>query len=132
MRLCSQRSVPNGISSPLASPDRATRRDRWTTLKTAWDTVRRNSKVTGRWHDHRHTLITDLAESGAGEQTIMDIAGHVSRNMLKHYSHIRMEAKRDALESLVSKPAKPKPLASKSNGFDLFLKPPASPQSYPF
>jgi len=57
-----------------------------TTLKTAWDTVRRNSKVTGRWHDHRHTLITDLAESGAGEQTIMDIAGHVSRNMLKHYN----------------------------------------------
>jgi integrase len=74
-----------------------------TTLKTAWDTVRRNSKVTGRWHDHRHTLITDLAESGAGEQTIMDIAGHVSRNMLKHYSHIRMEAKRDALESVVKK-----------------------------
>ena len=87
-----------------------------TTLKTAWDTVRRNSKVTGRWHDHRHTLITDLAESGAGEQTIMDIAGHVSRNMLKHYSHIRMEAKRDALESLVTKPVKPKPLTSKSNG----------------
>ena len=27
----------------------------------------------------------------------MDIAGHVSRQMLKHYSHIRMEAKRDAL-----------------------------------
>ena len=24
----------------------------------------------------------------------MDIAGHVSRQMLKHYSHIRMEAKR--------------------------------------
>lgn len=87
-----------------------------TTLKTAWDTVRRNSKVTGRWHDHRHTLITDLAESGAGEQTIMDIAGHVSRNMLKHYSHIRMEAKRNALESLVTKPAKPKPRASKSIG----------------
>jgi hypothetical protein len=32
----------------------------------------------------------------------MDIAGHVSKNMLKHYSHIRMQAKRDALESLVS------------------------------
>ena len=46
----------------------------------------------------------------------MDIAGHVSRNMLKHYSHIRMEAKRDALESLVTKPVKPKPLTSKSNG----------------
>jgi hypothetical protein len=47
-------------------------------------------------------MITDLAESGAGDQTIMDIAGHVSKNMLKHYSHIRMEAKREALESIVS------------------------------
>jgi len=76
-----------------------------TTLKTAWNNVRKNAKVTGRWHDNRHTLITDLAESGAGDQTIMDIAGHVSKQMLKHYSHIRMEAKRTALESIVSKPA---------------------------
>ena len=76
-----------------------------TTLKTAWNNVRKNARVTGRWHDNRHTLITDLAESGAGDQTIMDIAGHVSKQMLKHYSHIRMEAKRTALESIVSKPA---------------------------
>jgi hypothetical protein len=59
--------------------------------------------VTGRWHDNRHTLITDLVESGAGDQTIMDIAGHVSKRMLRHYSHIRMEAKRTALESIVKK-----------------------------
>ena len=75
-----------------------------TTLKTAWNNVRKNAKVKGRWHDHRHTMITHLAESGAGDQTIMDIAGHVSKNMLKHYSHIRMEAKRDALESIVKRP----------------------------
>ena len=74
-----------------------------TTFKTAWKNVRRNAKVTGRWHDNRHTLITDLAESGAGDQTIMDIAGHVSKRMLRHYSHIRMEAKRTALESIVKK-----------------------------
>lgn len=74
-----------------------------TTLKTAWANVRANANVKGRWHDNRHTLITDLAESGAGDQTIMDIAGHVSKQMLKHYSHIRMEAKRRALESIVSK-----------------------------
>jgi hypothetical protein len=67
--------------------------------------VRKNAKVKGRWHDNRHTLITDLAESGAGDQTIMDIAGHVSKQMLKHYSHIRMEAKRTALESIVKKSA---------------------------
>jgi hypothetical protein len=46
-----------------------------------------------------------LAESGGGDQTIMDIAGHVSRQMLKHYSHIRMEAKRNALETVVQKRA---------------------------
>ncbi len=74
-----------------------------TTFKTAWRNLRKNAGVTGRWHDSRHTLITDLAERGAGDQTIMDIAGHVSKQMLKHYSHIRMEAKRSALESIVQK-----------------------------
>jgi hypothetical protein len=72
-----------------------------TTLKTAWNNVRDNAKVQGRFHDNRHTLITELAESGAGDETIMDIAGHVSKQMLRHYSHIRMEAKRKALESIV-------------------------------
>jgi integrase len=88
--------------------------------------VLRNSKVTGRWHDHRHFLITDLAESGAGEQTIMDIAGHVSRNMLKRYSHIRMEAKRAALESLVRKQVKRKSLVSRSNGTSSSVTQPSS------
>jgi hypothetical protein len=35
----------------------------------------------------------------------MGIAGHVSRQMLKHYSHIRMQAKREALESIVGAPS---------------------------
>jgi integrase len=73
------------------------------TLKTSWNNVRTKAKVQGRWHDNRHTLITDLAESGAGDETIRDIAGHVSKQMLKHYSHIRMEAKRRALEAIVPK-----------------------------
>jgi integrase len=68
-----------------------------TSLKTAWAMVRRKAGVKGRWHDNRHTLITELAESGAGDETIMEIAGHVSRQMLSRYSHIRMEAKRKAL-----------------------------------
>jgi len=74
------------------------------TLKTSWSNVRTKAGVTGRWHDNRHTLITDLAESGAGDETIRDIAGHVSKQMLKHYSHIRMDAKRKALEAIVPKP----------------------------
>jgi hypothetical protein len=31
-----------------------------TTLKTAWNNVREKTGVKGRWHDNRHTLITDL------------------------------------------------------------------------
>jgi hypothetical protein len=33
------------------------------------------AKVVGRWHDNRHTLVTELAESGAGDEVIMSIAG---------------------------------------------------------
>ena len=74
-----------------------------TTLKTAWTNICKNAGVKGRWHDNRHTLITELAESGAGDETIMDIAGHVSKQMLRHYSHIRMKAKREALEAVVDR-----------------------------
>src|SRR5258708_15233003 len=49
-----------------------------TSLKTAWTKVRDNAKVVGRWHDNRHTLVTELSESGAGDEVIMSIAGHVS------------------------------------------------------
>jgi integrase len=76
-----------------------------TTLKTVWCNITEKTGIMGRWHDTRHTLVTELCEAGAGDQTIMDIAGHVSRQMLARYSHIRMEAKRKALESIVSKPA---------------------------
>ena len=54
-----------------------------------------------RFHDLRHCCITKLAESQASEQTIMAIAGHLSRTMLEHYSHIRMAAKRTALDNIV-------------------------------
>jgi uncharacterized protein (DUF849 family) len=41
-----------------------------------------------------------LAESGASDQTIMAIAGHVSPKMLAHYSRVRLDAKRQALDAL--------------------------------
>ena len=53
--------------------------------------------------DNRHTLVTELAESGAGDEVIMSIAGHVSRAMLSRYSHVRMEAKRRALNEIASR-----------------------------
>jgi integrase len=59
-----------------------------------------------RFHDLRHTCITKLAEVQASEQTIMAIAGHLSRTMLVHYSHIRMAAKRAAVDA-IAKPPEP-------------------------
>ena len=53
-----------------------------------------------RFHDLRHQAITELAESGAPDATLMALAGHLSREMMEHYSHVRMAAKRDALEKL--------------------------------
>jgi hypothetical protein len=74
-----------------------------TTLKTSWKNVKAKAGVEGRFHDARHTLVTELAENGESDQTIMDIAGHVSKQMLSRYSHIRMEAKRAALEAISNK-----------------------------
>jgi len=55
-----------------------------------------------RFHDLRHHAITELAESQASDQTVMSIAGHVSPKMLAHYSHVRLDAKRHALDALSS------------------------------
>jgi integrase len=76
------------------------------TFKTVWENIRDKAKVKARFHDLRHTAITNLCESGASEETIRAIAGHVSHQMLQHYAHIRTEAKRTALESIVFKEGK--------------------------
>jgi hypothetical protein len=46
-----------------------------------------------------NTLANKLGEA---DSTIMAIAGHVSRRMLERYSHVRMEAKRNAMETLAA------------------------------
>lgn len=55
-----------------------------------------------RFHDLRHQAITEKAESGVSDATLMAVAGHMSRRMLEHYSHVRMAAMRTALENLES------------------------------
>jgi integrase len=69
--------------------------------RSAWRAALKRSGLQLRFHDLRHTCITKLAESQASEQTLMAIAGHVSRSMIEHYSHIRMEAKRTATDAIV-------------------------------
>jgi len=43
-----------------------------------------------------------MAEAGATDATMMAVAGHMSRRMLEHYSHVRMAAKRTVLNKLES------------------------------
>lgn len=64
-----------------------------------------------RFHDLRHLAITKLAESEASDSTIMSIAGHLSREMMEHYSHIRAAAKRKAVEAIRSYVPEETPLA---------------------
>jgi integrase len=71
--------------------------------RTAWKSLTRAAGLPGfRFHDLRHQAITELAEAGASDATLMALAGHMSRRMLEHYSHVRMAAKRAALEKLES------------------------------
>jgi integrase len=67
----------------------------------AWRIASKAAGVRYRPHDMRHTFISRLAENpGVSEQTIKALAGHVSRQMLERYSHIRSEAKQAAIEAL--------------------------------
>jgi integrase len=71
------------------------------TWRTAWRNLTGAAGLKGlRFHDLRHQCITELLEGGAPEAAVLSIAGHVSRKMMEHYSHIRMEAKRKAVDGL--------------------------------
>jgi integrase len=92
---------PFGTPAP-SDPMRPT-----TTMKTVWGTIREQAKVDCRIHDLRHTAATKMAEAGTPESTMLAIMGHMSRKMLERYSHIRMAAKRTAVESLAAPKREP-------------------------
>jgi integrase len=108
--------LPRCLSRETRNPDRSAGFDParpqggW---RSAWRSLRREAAKRAaeqgidptpfprlRFHDLRHHSITRLAESGASDQVIMAIAGHLSPKMTKHYSHIRDRAKRAAVEAL--------------------------------
>jgi len=70
--------------------------------KKAWTTAKREAKVECRIHDLRHHFISALAQTQTPDATIQAISGHLSRKMLDHYSHVRVDAKRRAVDLLVS------------------------------
>ena len=76
-----------------------------TSIKRAWESVRKAANVECRFHDLRHTVYTTMAEAGVPESTMKAIMGHMSRAMLEKYSHIRNQAKVDAIQAIEARSA---------------------------
>jgi integrase len=68
---------------------------------TAWRALRKKADLPGlRFHDLRRTFITEMMEHGVPDRVLKSLVGHVTERMLEHYSHIRMAAKREAVDAL--------------------------------
>jgi hypothetical protein len=52
------------------------------------------------FHDLRHPVVTRLLEAGEPDHVVESITEHLWRRMLEPYSHIRLNAKKSALDRL--------------------------------
>jgi integrase len=57
-----------------------------------------------RFHDLRHTFITQMVELGVPLGVIQTFVGHLSARMVGHYTHITTGAARKAVELLDAQP----------------------------
>jgi len=86
---------PSGVKSGVYDSRR-----KLVNIRKAWEAVRDAAGLKCRIHDLRHHACSRMAEAGVSEYGMMAIMGHVSRAMLERYSHVRLEAKRAAVEAL--------------------------------
>jgi integrase len=57
-----------------------------------------------RFHDLRHTFVTQMVERGIPLGVVQGMVGHMSARMLRHYTHIGSGAARRAVELLDAEP----------------------------
>ena len=69
-------------------------------LMAPWYTALKQAKVKCRPHDLPHTFCTKMAEAGVPEGTMLDMMGHMSTAMLRRYSHVRAQARREAMDAV--------------------------------
>lgn len=94
--LPSQYLFPKRITTGYWNPDKPAS-PAW--LSKRWKALREAAGLP--WltpHCLRHMAITRMLEFGVPEETVRNIAGHVSVEMMRHYSHARVAANAKALD----------------------------------
>ena len=77
--------------------------------KRAYKTASAKAGVDLGLYDATHTFVTRLIENPSlSEETIRQLAGHVTPRMLARYAHIRAKARRDAIATLDASEARAK------------------------
>lgn len=66
-------------------------------IKTAFNAACRRAKIQGfRFHDFRHTAVTNMRRAGIDHLTIMKISGHKTMEVFKRYHSFHREDLREA------------------------------------
>lgn len=73
----------------------------------AWKKIRERAGVSARFHDLRHTAVTNLHEYGVSEPTARAMVGHLSPQMTRVYTHPRLDSLRQAADALNPVPPDP-------------------------
>jgi integrase len=63
-----------------------------------WNQIRKQARIQRRFHDLRHSYITRAAEAGVPLLVIQQQVGHMSKEMIDHYTHISQAAVHKAAE----------------------------------
>jgi integrase len=93
------RAQPGWYVFPYANRRRPTDPTRpVTSIKQAWQGLKKELKINYRLHDARHTVATAMAVAQVSDAKRRYLMGHVSENVIKRYTHLQAEDCRQELE----------------------------------
>ncbi len=101
--------APDHFVFPWAERGKADPSRPCTNIASAWYTIRATAGVACRLHDLRHTYATRLIEGGASDAIVRELIGHVDPQVIQRYTHIRRNAKQEAIDRAFGRTPKPKP-----------------------
>jgi integrase len=71
------------------------------TWNSAWESLKKAAGLPDfRFHDLRHTHITQAVESGVPIEVVMAQVGHLSADMTRYYTHLGTSAKHSAVAAV--------------------------------